>query len=141
MFYFLEAPAVVAVIAKVAAVVPEVAAIEPEVAAIMLRFEIPAIAAILVKVAAVATDIYAVMADITVVGEGCLGLGSNSGEEEADGEHYGELGFHKSSFICCELNIELVYRKVVGCNCLRGQSYSGVKLRSQCENHFFMSSH
>jgi len=28
---------------------------------------------------------------------------------------------------CCELNIGLVYRKVVGCNCLRVESYSGVK--------------
>jgi hypothetical protein len=56
-----------------------------------------------------------------------LGLGSSSGEEQANGEHYGKLGFHKSSFICCELNIELVYRKVVGCNCLRRWSYRCVK--------------
>jgi hypothetical protein len=45
------------------AVKPEVVAVEPEVAAVV-------------------ADLHAVMADVPVVGEGCLGLGSNSGEKQ-----------------------------------------------------------
>jgi hypothetical protein len=38
------------------------------------------------EVPAVMADFNAVMTDISAVGEGRLGLGSNSGEEEANGE-------------------------------------------------------
>jgi hypothetical protein len=58
-----------------------------------LRLETPAVetveanvAAVMANVAAVVADLHAVMADIAVVGERCLGLGSNGGEEEANGE-------------------------------------------------------
>jgi hypothetical protein len=58
-----------------------------------LRLEAPAvepvepkITAIEANVAAVVADLDAVMADVAVVGERCLGLGSNSGEKEANGE-------------------------------------------------------
>jgi hypothetical protein len=71
----------------------EAPAVEAEVAAVPVQ-----VMAIEANVAAVVANFYAVMADITAVGEGCLSLGSNSGEEEANGEHYGKLGFHTSSF-------------------------------------------
>jgi hypothetical protein len=75
----LEAPAAKAVEAKVAAIPVKVMAVEPEVAAIVANF-------------------HAVVADVPAVGEGCLSLGSNSGEEETDGEHYGKFRFHTISF-------------------------------------------
>jgi hypothetical protein len=58
-----------------------------------LRLEAPAaetvetqVAAVKANVAAVVADLDAIMADVTVVSERCLGLGSNSGEKEANGE-------------------------------------------------------
>jgi hypothetical protein len=87
----------------------------------------PEVTAIEANVTAIVADFNAVVADIPAVGERCLGLGSNSGKEEANGEHYGKLGFHKSSFICCELNIELAYRKGGGRNCLSFNRYTYVK--------------
>jgi len=117
----LEAPAAEAVEAKVAAVPIQIVAVEAEVTTVV-------------------ADLHAVMPDVPAVGEGCLGLGSNSGEEEADGQHYGKFRFHKSSFNCCELNSELVYRIVVGRNCLRGESYGCVKTARAYANHFFGAS-
>lgn len=58
----------------------------------------PDVTAVEPNVAAVVADLRPVMADIPAVGERCLGLGSNSGKEEANGEHYCKFGFHKSSF-------------------------------------------
>ena len=52
----------------------------------MTSIEETAFAAIADKVPAVVTNFYSVVADIAAVGARCLGLGSNSGEEEADGE-------------------------------------------------------
>jgi hypothetical protein len=60
---------------------PAAEAVEPKVPAIVAN-----IAAILANVAAVVADLHAVMADIPAVGERCLGLSRNSGEEEANGE-------------------------------------------------------
>jgi hypothetical protein len=56
------------------AVEPEVTAVEPEVTAVEAN------------IAAVVADFHAVMADVAAIGEWCLGLGSNSGEEEANRE-------------------------------------------------------
>jgi hypothetical protein len=95
MLYGLEAPAVVAAVAAVAV---EVMAVEPHIPAIALRFEVAAIAPVPGEVVPIVTHVHAVMADITTVGEGRLGLGSYSGKQEADGEHYGEFRFHTSSF-------------------------------------------
>ena len=47
------------------------------------------VAAVAGEIPAVMADLHAVMtdvADVATVGEWCLGLGSNSGKEEADGE-------------------------------------------------------
>ena|GEM_PF-4237652 len=60
---------------------PAVETVEPEVTAIESN-----VTAVLANVAAVMTDFNAVMADIAAVCKGCLGLGSNSGEEKANGE-------------------------------------------------------
>ena len=51
-----------------------------------LRLETPAVETVEANVAAVVADLDAIMADVTVVSERCLGLGSNSGEKEANGE-------------------------------------------------------
>jgi hypothetical protein len=58
-----------------------------------LRLETPAaetveteVTAIEANVTAIVANFHAVMTDIVAVGERCLGLGSNSGEKEANGE-------------------------------------------------------
>jgi hypothetical protein len=125
----LEGPAAEAVEAKIAAIPVQVMAVTDEVMAV--TGEVPA----------VVTDFNAVMANVSAVIEGCLSLGSNSAEEEAKGQHYGKFGVHTSGFICCERNIELVYRKVGGRNCLRLNSYKRVKAFVGCVNEWRPTSH
>jgi len=60
---------------------PAVETVEPEVTPILAN-----VPAIVTDFNAVMTDINAVVTDIPAVGEWCLGLGSNTGEEKANGE-------------------------------------------------------
>lgn len=76
----------VSITIEFAPVMADIAAVEPEVTPVAPGFEEAAFTAIADEVPAVMANINAVMADIAAVGERCLGLGSNSGKEEADGE-------------------------------------------------------